>query len=567
MSFAIRLAPALLCGLLLSCGSRSERTPPSEIREFDFGTPPASAPGASLLQGITPSIHGALEALESAAEDEECKGVFVRVGGFGGAWGRLTDLGHGLDAIREAGKAVHCHFDATDNAGYALMAGHCDRISMTPAGVVDLVGLAFQVVYLKGLLEHIGVEANILHVGRFKGAGDMFTEETMPATAQESLGSLLDDIDAVFAEALRARDLEHSVVDNGPYTSVPALELNLVDDIVVARSARATLRSSLSNAEVRRVFPPQNDQEFSLSGLLLGGEDSSETQIGRRIVVVHVDGSIVDGARSRSGQAVSGPFVEALNEFADDDNVAAIVLRIDSPGGSVIASDVMWNAVREAQAEKPVIASVGDVAASGGYYIASAADVIFAHPGSIVGSIGVVGGKMSFAGLAEEIGVHPETLRRGPNANWSSPLTPFSDSQEVAFQRLLRSAYYRFIRRVAVGRGRPENEILDAAEGRVMSGRQGIERGLIDEAGGLAAAIAEARVRAEDEEGALPIVVWPEAPSPIAALGEALGARAAEAQVPALGPLRPLAEEWMWFPALLEQESVLAALPFALRIQ
>lgn len=557
----------LLCALLLSCGSRSERTPPSEIREFDFSAAPASAPGASLLQGVTPSIHDALQALNSAAEDEECKGVFIRVGGFGGAWGRLTDLGHGLDAIREAGKAVHCHFDATDNAGYALMAAHCDQIAMTPAGVVDLVGLAFQVVYLKGLLAHIGVEANILHVGRFKGAGDMFTEDTMPATAQESLGALLDDLDAVFAEALRARDLEHSVVDNGPYTSVPALELNLVDDIMVAGSARSAIRSSLSNAEIRRVFPPQNDQEFSLSGLLLGGEDSSEAEAGRRIVLVHVDGSIVDGTRSRSGQAVSGPFVEALNEFAEDDNVAAIVLRIDSPGGSVIASDVMWNAVREAQAVKPVIASVGDVAASGGYYIASAADVIFAHPGSIVGSIGVVGGKMSFAGLAEQIGVHPETLRRGPNANWSSPLTPFSDSQEVAFQRLLRSAYYRFIRRVATGRGRTQEEILEAAEGRVMSGRQGIERGLIDQAGGLGAALAEARVRAEDEEGTLPIEVWPEAPSPIAALGEALGARANEAQVPALGPLQPLAEEWMWFPSLLEQESVLAALPFALRIQ
>lgn len=538
----------------------------SEIREFDFTAPPASAPGATLLQGVTPSIHDALEALHSAAEDEECKGVFVRVGSFGGAWGRLTDLGYGLDAIREAGKAVHCHFDATDNAGYALMASHCDRIAMTPAGVVDLVGLAFQVVYLKGLLAHLGVEANILHVGRFKGAGDMFTEESMPETAQESLGALLDDLDAVFSEALRARELEHSVVDNGPYTSVPALEAGLVDDIVVARSARSTLKASLSNVEIRRVFPPQNEQEFSLGSLLLGGDDEDEAQAVRRIVLVHVDGSIVDGSRSRAGQAVSGPFVEALNEFAEDDTVAAIVLRIDSPGGSVIASDVMWNAVRDAQAVKPVIASVGDVAASGGYYIASAADVIFAHPGSIVGSIGVVGGKMSFAGLAEQIGVHPQTLQRGQNANWSSPLTPFSDSQEVAFQRLLRSAYYRFVRRVAVGRGRTQNEILEAAEGRVMSGRQGIERGLIDHAGGLSAALAEARTRANDESGTLPIQVWPDAPSPIAALGEALGAQESAARVPALGPLRPLAEEWLWFPMLLEQESVLAALPFAIRI-
>ena len=567
MSFGKRLVPALLAALLLSCGSRSSRTPPSEIREFDFSAPPASTRGAGLLQGVSPSIYDALEALNSAAADEECKGVVVRVGGFGGAWGRLTDLGDGLDAVREAGKAVHCHFDATDNAGYVLMAAHCDHIAMTPAGVVDLVGLAFQVVYLKGLLEHVGVEANILHVGRFKGAGDMFTEETMPATAQESLGALLDDLDAVFSAALRARDLDHSVVEHGPYTSVPALELNLVDDILIASHARSALRASLSNAEIRRVFPTPNDQEFSLSSLLLGGENENETVSQRRIVLVHVDGSIVDGSRSRSGQAVSGPFVDALREFAEDDNVAAIVLRIDSPGGSVIASDVMWNAVREAQAVKPVIASVGDVAASGGYYIASAADVIFAHPGSIVGSIGVVGGKMSFAGLAEQIGVHPETMARGPNANWSSPLTPFSESQEVAFQRLLRSAYYRFVRRVATGRGRTQSEILEAAEGRVMSGRQGIERGLIDRAGGLSAALAEARVRAEDEEGTLPVEVWPEAPSPIAALGEALGARANAAEVPVFGPLRPLAEEWLWFPSLLEQESVLAALPFALRIQ
>ena len=309
---------------------------------------------------------------------------------------------------------------------------------------------------------------------------------------------------------------------------------------------------------------------MSLTDILgaLGGSESEPATSGPRVALVYLAGSIVDGETPRAGQARSGPFVAAARRLQDDDSVKAVVLRVDSPGGSALASDRMWRAIQQLAEHKPVIASVGDVAASGGYYIASAADLILAHDASIVGSIGVVGGKVSFGDLADSMGVNDVVLTRGRNAAWTSPLRRFTPSEEEAVQAMLSSTYYRFVRRVAEGRGVDQSAVLVAAEGRVMSGRAGITLGLVDRIGGLREALREARERGGLEADSA-VEVWPADVGLLQSiLGAAGGAQTARASLAELMiPLGPIGEAAALLPVLLEGEAVAVALPFVLQIQ
>jgi protease-4 len=237
--------------------------------------------------------------------------------------------------------------------------------------------------------------------------------------------------------------------------------------------------------------------------------------------LVFVNGSITDGESGSTGDAVSGPFVRAMERLEDDDNVKAVVLRINSPGGSALASDRMWDAARRLAEVKPLIASIGDMAASGGYYIASAADEILAHPNSLVGSIGVVGGKFNFAGLAEDIGVNTYVLQRGKRAAWSTPVRALNPTERRAFETLLRDTYNRFIDRVAAGRKMERAAVLAAAEGRVMTAQDGKALGLIDEMAGLSAALIKARAAAGLAPDA-PVEIWPSTKGMIDAINDLL---------------------------------------------
>ena len=203
-----------------------------EVRELVLLRPPAETPGGSLLTPEEPTLRRVLEQLRLIAETDEVKGLFLRLGPLGGAWGQVGDLAEGLQRVRDAGKPIHCHFERADNASYALLASRCDRISMTPAGTLNLVGVGAQVFYARSLLEEVGAHADILHMGRFKGAGDVLTRDDMPPEARESLGALLDDLDAGLVAALQARELDaRATIDGGPYGSIAAREAGLVDDV------------------------------------------------------------------------------------------------------------------------------------------------------------------------------------------------------------------------------------------------------------------------------------------------------------------------------------------------
>ena len=558
-----------------------EDAPPA-LYELSLDAPPAERGGASLLGTPATQIDTVLDRLDTTAERESARGLFLRIGPMGGAWGRIEDLRLALAKVRDAGKPVHCHFATADNASFALMAAGCDRISMTPAGDLNLVGLAAQLIYARSLLDNAGMVAELRHVGRYKGAADALTEDQMPATTRESMGALLDDLQADLVKAIAdgrnlGRDRVQGLIDSGPLDARDALAGTLIDDIAFDDEAREHARRAADVERVERIGLGGENEPIGLAGLLqaLGGDAPDAAPEGDRILVARLTGTIVDGG-SQSGQvAAADPFVAAMRRAANDPNIKAVVLRIDSPGGSASASDRMWHAVRGVARHKPVIASVGDMAASGGYYVAAGATEIFAHDTSILGSIGVVGGKITAGDLAERIGVHAEVIARGAHADWLNPLRPFNESEKAILDRQLQRTYDRFIRRVALGRDMERSRVEAGAEGRVWSGRRARELGLVDRVGGLADAISHARQRVGLDADA-PIESWPRQRSMLETLAETMGggsdaqlSSAAQAVVARLGPaaasLADLAAAFL--PLWTGRERVLVVLPFAVRVQ
>ena len=302
----------------------------------------------------------------------------------------------------------------------------------------------------------------------------------------------------------------------------------------------------------------------------LSGAPPTEELEGPRIVLAYLDGQITDAEEAGGGgTAQAGPFVEGMREIADDEDVVAMVLRINSPGGSALASDRMWHAVRRVAERIPVIVSVGDMAASGGYYIAVAGHEIFAHEASIVGSIGVVGGKVSIDPLLDRIGVTPVTLSRGRHATWATLTALWTDEERVVVERLMGSTYERFVSRVAAGRNMEWNAVTAVAEGRVWSGRDGLSHGLIDHIGGLRAAIARARERASVGDD-VPIVEWPRERSVLEQIAQTFGGGNAEARREAMASYLALPEPARNTMALAEmftREHVVVSMPFLLSIR
>jgi protease-4 len=475
-----------------------------------------------------PTLHDVLVRIWDATDDENVKGLFVRVGPLQGAWGSVGDLVEALSEFRAENRPVHCHLETADNVAYLLLASACDHISMSPAGTLDLIGPAAVMIYARSFLEKLGVEAEIIHMGRYKGAGDMFIRDDMPEEAKESMDAILDDLYTALVEATKARtegdvDKAKALIDRGPYASAAAMEAGLVDSVGFLRESREEIKKVAGVDTIRRMRMLPKHEQLTLGQFLnlLSGETEKPQASGDRVALVFVTGNISEGDSGSMGDAVSGPFVRTMERLENDDNVKAVVMRINSPGGSALASDRMWEAARNLAEVKPLIASVGDMAASGGYYIASAAGEILAHPNSLVGSIGVVGGKFNFAGLAEDIGIHTHVLQRGKRAAWSTPVRALNATERQAFETLLRDTYDRFIDRVAAGREMAREAVLAAAEGRVMTAQDGKELGLIDEMAGLSEALDKARAAAGLGPDA-PVELWPSTKGMIDAINELL---------------------------------------------
>ena len=571
-------ALALASAALVCCAPPEEpsNVPHSEaLLELDL-TEPLSEQGAAFLSQRRPGLGEAVMEVRELLDEPLAKGLFVRIGPHAGHLSDVDEWASVFEAYKAQKKPVHCHFDGADNAAYAL-AAHCDRLSMTPAGTLELVGLAAQVVHGRALLEMLGVEADLAQMGKYKGASEPFTRDHMSPELEESLKTLLGNLDQNFRAHLAHKLKNHSpeaiakIIDEGPYSSQRARDMQLVDAVAYDDEARSKAKAAAGGRVVKRLFE-QRDEKISLRSVLdaLSGADT-ERRIDRpHLGLVYLNGEIIDAERDTAEQVGGSSFVRAMRKMGDEKDVRAVVLRIESPGGSALASDRMWHAVRRVAKRKPVIVSMGDVAASGGYYVASAGSHIFATPASIVGSIGVVGGKMVVKKLADRVGVTVDTLKQSKNAGWLSPFQPFNQGERALFESMMRDTYDRFLARVSEGRRKPVAELLPGAEGRVMGGARAKQLGLVDEVGTLGDALALARKKANLPKDA-PVQVWPDNNDPFRAISQVLGVRAGLVLPEALEPVSRLPHsltQGALVSVLAElREPVAVTLPFALDIR
>ena len=508
---------------------------------------PDQGGGASFSGYRAPSLIGLIEALASAEEDDRVKGVFVRASEGALDAAHAEEIHKALVSLRAAGKFVVAHaqgFEDTSVTSY-LAASAADEIWLQPTSNFVATGLAVETPFLGGVFEKYGVEPEFERFAEYKNAVDTYTRSDYTAAHAEAMGALLASIfDAsvdISAKARRDRGMTpaslRSLIENSPYAAEQALELGLVDRLGhVVEAREAALERAGEDAELIDVF----------AYLRAAGDPY---QSGPVIAVVAGQGTVVTGEMTPSYFGSSSGFfsdtiADAILDAAEDDAVKAIVLRIDSPGGSAIASDQVWDAVERAkEAGTPVIASFGSVAASGGYYVAAGADRIIAPANTITGSIGVYGGKFVLEDAFDRVGFNLEPLSVGGDFGLAySSSRSFSPAQRAAFRGMLADVYEDFTSRVAEGRNLDSAAVQTVARGRVWSGADALERGLVDELGGYRDAIDAAKELAglaPDEN--VTVRRYPEEFSPFALLQSFFGASAETAR--AVNELHALADQ------------------------
>lgn len=450
-------------------------------------------------------VRNLVERLRTFAADDELAGLLIRVDGLSVSLPDAAELHEALLAFKAKGKRLVCHTESASNADYMVLSA-CDRIGLAPTGDVVVSGPAAMPVHLKGLLDQLGVTADFLHVGAYKGAAEPLTRDRPSKEMEETIGAILDRRYATMVETIAAGrklppDTVKALIDEAMFTSDKALAAKLVDAVEpfeTFRTAAATDPGGWTKVAL-------DDKPEGAAGMMkvmkfLGAVPSPRPMV-PHVALVYAVGDVVDGKGDgivgARAEIASRTLVPALRVLAADDNVKAVVLRIDSGGGSAQASELIWHAVAEVKARKPVIVSMSDVAASGGYYIAAGATKIYALPDTLTGSIGVVGGKIAPGAALAKVGVTTFPMGRGKRATMMASLTPWNADERAVVQASMESIYTVFVGRVAAGRGKTPADIEPIAQGRVWTGTDAKRLGLVDELGGLDAALAEARTLAK----------------------------------------------------------------------
>jgi protease IV len=476
------------------------------------GSLPDGAGQGGLLADVAPHLHRLVERLDKAATDSRVKGVLLSIEAPEVGRGRAEEIRAAIARLRKAGKPVAAQLVSGSPVHYMLAAA-CDTISMPPAATLELTGVRTEMMFFKSMLDRLGVAAEILQVGEFKGAGEPLTRDSMSPQLRTQYESFVGDlyeqlVERVASDRELPADRVRELIDVGVFTPEQAREARLIDAVGYEDEVMTALAGRIGEEapKLARDYAERKlDRDFSgigglvkLMELVSGQKQAAPSGRTKRIAVVYVAGEIREGKSAddllMGGAAGAETVMKAIRDAAADDQVAAIVLRIDSPGGSALASDLIW---REAQrTEKPVVASLSDIAASGGYYIAVAADRIVAAPGTLTGSIGVVGGKVAVGDALGRVGVHTDVVSRGKNAGWLSMQTPFTDDERAAFLATMKDVYRLFTTKVAAGRKLDIGAVEKLAEGRVFTGRMALEAGLVDRLGTLDDAIDEAKTLA-----------------------------------------------------------------------
>jgi protease-4 len=488
---------------------------------------PESASQGGLFGEISLDLRETIKRLEKAAKDKTVAGLVLDIQNPDIGRGKIEELRGAIGRFRSTGKKVYAMLDSGMPSDY-LVACACDEIVMPESGELILPGVHAEAMFYKGLLAKVGVEADFIHIGAYKGAAEPYTREGFSEPVRENMNAIVDGIyDEMVTTIVKNRPLSiaqaKAAIDTGMISARQAKELGLIDRVAYPDALRKELAEkydATSLVLVKNYGKQEVDTDFSgpmglvkLMQAMMGGGTSSASSRGKKIAVIYAVGPIMTG-KSQSdmfGDSTMGSttIVEALRAANADKQVAAIVLRVDSPGGSALASDLIWHETQVIK--KPIVASMGDVAGSGGYYISMGADKIIAAPGTITGSIGVVGGKMALNGLYDKLGITTETIERGKNSGLISSSGKFTESQREVIKKAMEDIYGQFTEKAAKGRKMPVEKLRELAGGRIYTGQQAKENGLVDGLGTLHDAVNEAKKLAGLEADAdVKIEVLPE---------------------------------------------------------
>jgi protease-4 len=418
--------------------------------------------------------------------------------GLSAGWAKLQELRLDIEKFKKSGKPVFAYLRQPGTREYYVACG-ADRIYMGPSEPVMVKGVRAEMMYFKKTLEKIGVSVDIEHAGKYKDFGDMFTRSDMSPETREVMTSVVDDlygnlVAGIAAGRRKTPDQVHAIIDEGPFTAPQALKAGLVDSLLFEDQMWGEVKERLK-AEPSKVSMDKYSR-VTAESLGLGGKS--------RIAVIVGEGDIVRGNPGDDGAGeslTSYGFDKLLRRVENDSQVKGVVVRIDSPGGEVTASDEIWRQMNLLSKKKPMVISMSDAAASGGYFMAMTGDPIVAYPATFTGSIGVVFGKPNLHGLYDKLGITKDFIQRGKNAGIDSDYTSLSPAERAKLREGIDESYRDFVSKVAAARHRKFEEIEPLAQGRVWLGSQAKPRDLVDETGGIDKAIEMVKQKAKIPAG------------------------------------------------------------------
>jgi protease-4 len=435
--------------------------------------------------------------LRWAREDPQLRAVFVRCGDLRTGWAKVQEIRRSLAALRGAGKIVWVYLTHAGIHEYVL-ASVADWVVLAPAGTLAVAGLSSEVTFIAGALRKLGVEPELIQMGKYKSAAEVFTRTDMSEPHREMVEGLVQDLYAQVVDLIAdGRHIDPAQarvwLDRGPFVARDAARDGLVDALGYEDEAEEQLRAQCGDAATIELPDYFARRSRAVRRIVLRRNRAA-------VGLLHISGTV------KTGESIPGPdaasacgaasVAQDLAQLRERNDIAAVVLRVSSPGGSGLASDLIWHEVVRTRQRKPVVVSFGDVAASGGYYIGVAGNPVIAEGGTITGSIGVLAGKALLRGLYEHLGVTKQVVTRGRHAALYSDYIPLGDEERQLLESEAEFFYTDFVSKVAAGRRLSQEAVAVAAEGRVWTGRQAHGLGLVDQLGGLERALDEAKVLA-----------------------------------------------------------------------
>lgn len=440
-----------------------------------------------------PTMHELWTSIRAAATDNRIRGIALTPRGMGIGWAKTDELRAAIVEFRKSGKPVIAWLRSPNARDYYL-ATAADKIYLAEEDFVNLKGLAAELMFFKGTLDKMGVDVQIEHAGKYKDAGDMFSRTSATPETREVVNSMLDRIFGTLVQGIadgrkKTPDEVRALIDQGPFLAEKARSAGLIDGLMYEDQLIEELKKRNGGADLKKL----NYRSYIPEALARSAKGTS-------VALIAGDGAIGRGGSngfSDDDAILSEDFVKLLRRVREDNNMRGAIVRIDSPGGDALASDDILREMKLLSKKKPIVISMSDVAASGGYYIAATGDPIVAYPNTITGSIGVIYGKPNLKPLYDKIGISKEIFTRGRYAAIESDYGPMSEAARAKLREGIDATYQGFVRRVAEARRMKPEQVEPVAQGRAWLGSQGRERNLVDELGGFDKAIEVFRAKAK----------------------------------------------------------------------